>query len=213
MPVRHPSPDQKFMVCIDGLDPVVAAPACSGVTVSGALKKVRPMAGEERLVIMGCEGSGLVASTVATGPGVANVPAFDIDGAKPEAAGAVAAGILDVSGSDGLERPRDANGGGVRAVIDPVVAGNTSSIGIASPIKGVRQVIVGLFGDVIEPPLPWHAASLLGSCTGSLARTCELGAPGKRGAVPRFPVTTRPSADDGAAPDDLRMGRVAGLTA
>jgi len=207
-------PDPKFLVDIGDLDPAAVTPyACSGVTVYSALKKARPVADDEWLVIMGCGGLGLAAIAIAAGLGIVNILACDIDGAKLEAAGSMATGTLDISRADALDRLREVTGGGPRAVVDTVGAQNTSSIGIGSLVKGGRYVIVGLFGGALElplPSLPLRAVSILGSYTGSLAELRELIALVKTGAIPQIPVTTRPLAEVDSALADLREGRVVG---
>jgi len=208
-------PHPKFLVDVEGIDPAVATPyACSGVTVFSALKKALPVGDDEWLVIMGCGGLGLGAVSIAKALNVKNVVACDIDDAKLEAAMAGGASrTVNLSAGDALDQLRDLTGGGPRAVVDTVGAEATSSVGIASLVKGGRYVIVGLFGGELRVPLPsipLRAVSILGSYTGNLAELKELIQLVKDGKVKSIPVATRPLAEVDQTLNDLRDGKIVG---
>ncbi|MBL6600546.1 MAG: alcohol dehydrogenase catalytic domain-containing protein [Alphaproteobacteria bacterium] len=208
-------PHPKFLVDVEGIDPAVATPyACSGVTVFSALKKALPVGDDEWLVIMGCGGLGLGAVSISKALNVKNVVACDINDAKLEAAMAGGASrTVNLSAGDALDQLRDLTGGGPRAVVDTVGAEATSSVGIASLVKGGRYVIVGLFGGELRVPLPsipLRAVSILGSYTGNLAELKELIQLVKDGKVKSIPVATRPLAEVDQTLNDLRDGKIVG---
>jgi propanol-preferring alcohol dehydrogenase len=98
-------------------------------------------------------------------------------------------------------------------VVDTVGAEATSSIGIASLVKGGRYVIVGLFGGEFRvplPSLPLRAISILGSYTGNLEELKELIQLVKDGKVKLIPVATRPLAEVSRTLDNLREGKIVG---
>jgi len=208
-------PHPKFLVDVDGIDPAVATPyACSGVTVYSALKKALPVGDDEWLAVMGCGGLGLGAVAIAKAMGVKNVIACDIDDAKLQAAmDTDASATVNVSADDAQQQLAAATGGGPRAVVDTVGAETTSSLGIASLVKGGRYVIVGLFGGELRvplPSLPLRAVSILGSYTGNLAELKELIQLVKDGKVKPIPVATRPLAQVDRTLNDLRDGKIVG---
>src|SRR3954463_15817789 len=117
MTVPHP----RYLLNLDGLDPVTAAPyACSGVTTYSALKKVEANF-DTPIVIFGAGGLGLMALSLLKAMGGKGAIVVDIDARKREAA--MAAGALanvDGKAADALEQLTKAAGGPIRAVIDLV---------------------------------------------------------------------------------------------
>ena len=88
-------PDAKYLIDLDGLDPVAAAPlACSGVTTYGALRKLADVFPEEPIVVIGAGGLGLMCLSILTALGGRGAVVVDIDERKRRAAldcGALAA--------------------------------------------------------------------------------------------------------------------------
>ena len=58
-------PHSKYLLPLEGLDPVAAAPlACSGVTTYSALKKLGPLIREELVLVIGAGGLGLMCFSI-----------------------------------------------------------------------------------------------------------------------------------------------------
>src|SRR5258708_2273420 len=108
MTVPHP----KYLLNLNGLDPVTAAPyACSGVTTYSALKKVENVL-HTPIVIFGAGGLGLMALSLLKAMGGKGAIMGDIDARKREAAEAAGAlATLDRKTADGLEQRQKQAGG------------------------------------------------------------------------------------------------------
>ncbi len=101
MTVPHP----KYLLNLNGLDPVTAAPyACSGVTTYSALKKIENVL-HTPIVIFGAGGLGLMALSLLKAMGGKGAIMVDIDARKREAAEAAGAlATVDGKAADALEQ-------------------------------------------------------------------------------------------------------------
>ena len=117
MTVPHP----KYLLNLNGLDPVTAAPyACSGVTTYSALKKVENVL-HTPIVIFGAGGLGLMALSLLKAMGGKGAIVVDIDARKREAARRPARSRPSTARrADALEQLQKKAGGPIRAVIDLV---------------------------------------------------------------------------------------------
>ena len=187
-------PHPRYLVDLQGLDPVTAAPyACSGLTTYSALKKVAPVLEREPIMIIGAGGLGLMALGLLKAMGGKGAVVVDIDARKREAA--LAAGAP------------------VRAAIDLVGSEQTTALAFDCLPRGGKLVIVGLFGGAAPwslPLIPIKAATIQGSYVGNLAELKELLDLVRRKAVAPIPVSPRPLAQASQALDDLRQGRLVG---
>jgi propanol-preferring alcohol dehydrogenase len=210
MTVPHP----KYLINLNGLDPVTAAPyACSGVTTYSALKKVEKDFNTP-IVIFGAGGLGLMALTLLKAMGGKGAIVVDIDARKREAA--MAAGALatvDGNAPDALEQLPKAAGGPIRAVIDLVGNAATAQLGFDCLSKGGKLVIVGLFGGGAPwalPLIPIKAITIQGSYVGNLRETKELLDLVRTKKIAPIPVTTMPLAQANQALLDLQKGKLVG---
>ncbi len=210
MTVPHP----KYLINLNGLDPVTAAPyACSGVTTYSALKKVEKDFNTP-IVIFGAGGLGLMALTLLKAMGGKGAIVVDIDARKREAA--MAAGALatvDGKAPDALEQLIKAAGGPIRAVIDLVGNAATTQLGFDCLSKGGKLVIVGLFGGGAPwalPLIPIKAITIQGSYVGNLRETQELLDLVREKKIGPIPVTPMPLAKANEALIDLQKGRLVG---
>src|SRR3954469_22631040 len=194
MTVPHP----RYLLNLDGLDPVTAAPyACSGVTTYSALKKVEASF-DTPIVIFGAGGLGLMALALLKAMGGKGAIVVDIDARKREAAekaGALA--TVDGAAPDALEQLARKAGGPIRAVIDLVGNAKTTQLGFDCLTKGGKLVIVGLFGGGATwalPLIPIKAVTIQGSYVGNLRETQELLDLVRSKKIAPIPVTPMPLA-------------------
>jgi len=210
MIVPHP----KYLIDLNGLDPVTAAPyACSGVTTYSALKKVES-AFDSPIVIFGAGGLGLMALALLKAMGGKGAIVVDIDAKKREAAekaGALA--TVDGKAPDALAQLTKQAGEPIRAVIDLVGNASTSQLAFDCLGKGGKLVIVGLFGGGAPwalPLIPMRAITIQGSYVGNLRETRELLDLVRARNIPPIPVIPMPLAQADQALHDLQAGRLVG---
>src|SRR6266581_1159770 len=210
MTVPHP----KYLLNLNGLDPVTAAPyACSGVTTYSALKKIENVL-HTPIVIFGAGGLGLMALSLLKAMGGKGAVVVDVAARKSEAAEA-ADGIATVDGKapDALEQLQKKAGGPIRAVIDLVGNPQTTQLGFDCLAKGGKLVIVGLFGGGATwalPLIPIKAVTIQGSYVGNLRETQELLDLVRTKKIAPIPVTTMPLAKANEALTDLQKGKLVG---
>ncbi|MSP67749.1 MAG: zinc-binding dehydrogenase [Alphaproteobacteria bacterium] len=208
-------PHPQYLIEFGTTPPALAATyACSGLTAYAALRKAGRLTAEDWLLVIGCGGVGLSAINLAKLVSPARVVAADIDPGKRQAAlAAGATEAIDNGDKDAMRSLRKISGGGVAAAIDFVGAPKTSRFGVDALRKGGTHVVVGLYGDVLEVPLPYFPFKLMtirGSLVGTLEEMRELMALVRAGKVPPIPIATRPLAEVNQVLDDLERGRVVG---
>jgi alcohol dehydrogenase, propanol-preferring len=208
-------PHPKYLIELDGLDPVSAAPyACSGVTTYGALQKLSDVYPAEPIVVIGAGGLGLMCLSILKALGGKGAVVVDIDERKRRAAlecGALAA--VDGKDPHAITEIARAAQGPVRGVVDLVGSPETAALGFDLLPKGGKLVIVGLFGGGAPwalPLIPIKAATIQGSYVGNLQELRELVELARTGAVPAIPITRRPLEEASAALEDLREGKLVG---
>ncbi len=210
MTVPHP----KYLLDLQGLDPVTAAPyACSGVTTYSALKKVEKDFATP-IVIFGAGGLGLMALSLLKALGGKGAIVVDIDARKREAAEAAGAlATVDGKAPDAPEQLARKAGEPIRAVIDLVGNAATAQLGFDCLTKGGKLVMVGLFGGGAPwalPLIPIKAVTIQGSYVGNLRETQELLDLVRAKKIPPIPVTPMPLARANDALLDLQKGRLVG---
>jgi len=208
-------PNSKYLLPLDGLDPVLVAPyACSGVTTYSALKKLGAVIKDEPVLVIGAGGLGLMCVTILKAMGGKGAVVVDID-AKRRAAALEAGALAAVDGGapDALAQVNAALGGPCWAAIDLVGSPETAALGFDALGKGGKLVMVGLFGGAAPWPLPFipmKAATIEGNYTGNLAETRELLDLVRTGAIPQIPIHTRPLSQATETLEDLKAGRIVG---
>lgn len=208
-------PDARYLIDLGDLDPVMAAPlVCSGLTTWSALKKAGPALREERIVIFGAGGLGLMALNLLRLIDAPGAVVLEPDAAKREAAKAAGAiDAIDPRAPDAMAQVRAAIGQPVRFVLDLVGSGESATLGVELLDKTGKMVVVGLLGGAMQlsvPLLPMRAITLQGSYIGSPSELRELvGLVRERGGL-AVPIDRRPLAQADQALQDLRAGRVIG---
>ena len=172
-------PHSKYLLPLEGLDPVVSAPsACSGVTTYSALKKLGSIIRDEPVPVIGAGGLGLMCVSILKAMGGKGAVVVDIDERRRDAA--IAAGAMAP-----IRRrwPRCAKAH--RRRVQRAVQGRdrsggqplNSSAGVRLACQG-RQAGHGRpvrrCGPWSSPLIPMKAATIEGSYTGNLSETKEL---------------------------------------
>jgi D-arabinose 1-dehydrogenase-like Zn-dependent alcohol dehydrogenase len=208
-------PHPRYLIPLGDLSPAEAAPyACSGVTTFGALRKLAGIIEERPIVVIGAGGLGLMCLTLLRTMAAKGAVVVDIDAKKRQAA--LAAGALaavDGAAPDAAAQVAAGVGGSVLGVIDYVGASGTARFGFDLLAKGGKLVIVGLFGGELTlplPPIPMRAVTIQGSYVGNLQELKDLMALVNRAKIARIPITTRPQSEADAALQDLRSGNTVG---
>jgi alcohol dehydrogenase/propanol-preferring alcohol dehydrogenase len=208
-------PHSRYLLPLDGLDPVVAAPfACSGVTTYSALKKLKAILGEERILVIGAGGLGLILISILKAMGGKGAVVVDIDASRRAAAlKAGASAVIDGAAPDALKQVLEIFGGPCWGAIDLVGSPSTATLSFDALAKGGKLVMVGLFGGAAPwalPLIPMKAITIEGSYTGNLEETRELLDILRTGAIAPIPMETRPLSAATQSLEDLKAGRVVG---
>ncbi|WP_367066999.1 alcohol dehydrogenase [Oryzisolibacter sp. LB2S] len=191
-------PKSRYLVDIGDMSPVHAAPyACSGLTTYSAIRKFAPaVLADEKIVIFGAGGLGLMAVMLVKALGGAGTLVVDPDESKHGAALA--------AGADAAFNPRSetfmadikrAAGGAVWAVMDCVGSSQTVQAAIDMMAKGGHLVQIGLFGghvDIPTPFMPLRATTYQGTYVGNLRELQELIALAREKHLPPVPTTCMP---------------------
>jgi D-arabinose 1-dehydrogenase-like Zn-dependent alcohol dehydrogenase len=208
-------PHPRYLIEYGATDPALAAACmCSGLTAFSALRKIGPLDGAERVLLIGCGGVGMMGIRFAKAVlGQAPMVA-DIDAARLEAARACGAGVTyDATDPGTPERIRKDTGTGPAAVVDFV--GSEPSFALANRVvrRGGRIIVVGLFGGALQLPLPLiplRGLSIVGSNTGTLGEAIEMMALVRAGRIEPIPLTRRPLTEAESALSSLQHGKVTG---
>ena len=208
-------PDARYLVPLDGLDPVKAAPLnCSGLTTYSALGKFGADLSRHMLVVMGAGGLGLMALGLMGMMGAKGAVVVEPDPAKRAAAlKAGAAAAVDPGAEDAAAQIRKAAGGTVHIVLDLVGSGSSLDLGIELLARGGKVVVVGLLGGDVTIPVPYipmRAITIQGSYVGTLEELRALVDLVKAHGLPDVPIECRPFAEAGRSLSDLRAGKVVG---
>ena len=208
-------PDRKYLLPLEGLDPLSAAPyACAGLTTYSALKKAGGLIHEEPIVLIGAGGLGLMALHLLRAMGGKGAVVVDIQPAKREAA--LRAGALetvDPGAADALQQLIAKVGGAPRAVIDFVGSESTTSLGFKALAKGGKLICVGLFGGAAPWALPviaMRAITIQGNYVGTLAELSELLELVRSRNVPSIPIVHTTLEQASSTLDALRRGQIEG---
>lgn len=188
-------PRARYLVDIGTLSPERAAPyACSGLTTYSALQKFKPgVFAEEKLVLFGAGGLGLMAITIARALGCPGVIVAEPDAGKHAAALAAGAeAVLDPQAEDFVRQAKKAAGGAVWMVLDCVGSSQTVAQGMGMLTKGGHLVQVGLYGghiDLPTPSQPLRAVTYQGAYVGNQRELEELIALVQKHDLPQVPTT------------------------
>jgi len=208
-------PHPRYLIDLKGLDPVAAAPlSCSGLTTYSALKKAGKRLFENRILLIGAGGLGLMALNLLERMGGKGAVVLETDPARRAAAlkaGAVAA--IDPRADKLDEQVRAAMGGPIHFALDLVGSGETTGFAFNILDKGGKLVVVGLFGGAMQLPvplLPSRVLTIQGSYIGSPRELRELVALVQGKPDLAVPLDIRPLSSADSALTDLRKGNVVG---
>ena len=209
-------PNSKYLLPLDGLDPVAVAPyACSGVTTYSALKKLGSVIKEEPVLVIGAGGLGLMCVTILKAMGGKGAVVVDID-AKRRAAALEAGALAAIDGSapgragagpGGARRPWL---GGDRPCRQPPDRGARLRLARQGrqddhgrPVRRLRALVAAAHSDE-----GGDDRGQLHRQSGRDARTCSTSCAPAR--APKIPIRTRPLSEATEALEDLKAGRIVG---
>lgn len=208
-------PDQKYLLDRTGVTPGLAATyMCSGLTAYSALKRIGEPGPDDKVVIVGCGGVGMMGIQFARALLSSAPLAADVDPGKLQAAqGAGAAAVYNPKDEDAIKQVIADTNGGAYAAIDFV--GSESSLAFASSVvrKGGQVVVVGLFGGGFAMPIPMfpmRALTIGGSFVGSPQEASDMMELVRAGKVDPIPVEQRSMDKATQSLEDLRQGSVLG---
>ncbi len=209
-------PQARYLVDIGDMPAAQAAPyACSGLTTYSALCKINPQVlRDEKVVIFGAGGLGLMATMLVKAMGGAGVIVIDPDTHKHAAALQAGADAVFSPHNQGLiAAVQQAAGGAVWAIVDCVGSSQTVQTGIDLLTKGGHLVQIGLFGGHIDLPTPLMALRALhyqGTYVGNLRELQELMQLVKEKNLPPLPTTCLPLSKAFTALLALEQGQAVG---
>lgn len=207
-------PNFKYLVPADDLDLDYLAPlVCSGITAYNAVKKAN-LKPDERLLIIGAGGLGLMAVQLAKALFKPEVIVADIRESSLEEAERLGADYTINATKANLveEVKRFTNGQGVHTVIDFVNTSDTSLMGFSCLRRGGKMILVGLHGEYskfVLPLIPLRAISIIGVYTGNLKDLAEVVSLQKKGIIKTI-IQRRRLLEINEAIRDLREGKVTG---
>ncbi|NIJ43079.1 D-arabinose 1-dehydrogenase-like Zn-dependent alcohol dehydrogenase [Parvibaculum indicum] len=208
-------PHPRYLLDYEGVqDGLAATYMCSGLTAYSAMKKIGELTDEERVLVVGLGGVGMMGLQFAKAMFPAAPLAADVDENKLQSAkGSGAHEVYNPKDEDALKKLLADTDGGVPAAVDFV--GSEASLKFAQGAvrKGGKVIVVGLFGGGFSMPIPMfpmRAISIGGSYVGSLSETHEMMDLVKAGKIDPIPVAERPLSEASKSLDDLREGHVMG---
>lgn len=208
-------PDSKYLLDFNGISaPFAATCMCSGLTAFSALNKVGPMATDDKILIIGLGGVGMMGLQFAKALFEQDILVADISDDKLALAKEFgAAACYNTSEAQALKQLRKDTGGDVCAVVDFVGSEATFAFANSAIRKGGTIIVTGLFGGAMSMPLPMfplRALTITGSYVGSLAEAKQMLALVKGGKVAPIPIEQRPMVAANETLDDLRQGNIIG---
>lgn len=208
-------PHPRYLIDYQGVPAGLAATyMCSGLTAYSALKKGEGLGPEERPLIVGLGGVGMMGLQFAKAMFEAAPLGADIDNNKLQAAkGAGAHEVYNSREPDAIKKLMADTGGGVPFAVDFVGSEASMAFATSAVRKGGKVVVVGLFGGGFQMPIPlfpMRALGIIGSYVGSLQETHEMMELVKAGKIDPIPVVERPLGEASKSLDDLRTGGVLG---
>jgi D-arabinose 1-dehydrogenase-like Zn-dependent alcohol dehydrogenase len=208
-------PHPRYLIDYTGVSQGLAATyMCSGLTAFSAMKKLGDVSPEERVLVVGLGGVGMMGLQFAKAMFASAPLGADVDPQKLQAAkGAGAHEVYNPKDPEALKKLLADTNGGVPAAVDFVGSEASLKFATGAVRKGGQVVVVGLFGGGFSMPIPMfpmRAISIGGSYVGSLAETLEMMDLVKAGKIDPIPVQERPLSDASKTLDDLRQGHVLG---
>lgn len=208
-------PHSRYLIEYDGVPEGLAATyMCSGLTAFGALKKLGDVPKEDRILIVGAGGVGMMAVQFAKVLFDNPILVADVNPAAREAAEkAGAAATYDPKDPGAVKKLIADTKGGVYGAVDFVGAEGSLNFAVGALRKGGRAIVVGLFGGKFEMPIPmfpFREISIGGSVVATLKQTHEMMELVRQNKVAPIPVQTRPLSEAWQTLEDLRQGKIVG---
>ncbi len=207
-------PHSRYLVPLDGLDPVESAPLVdAALTPYRAIKSALPKLGADATaVVLGVGGLGQFAVQLLRAVTDTRVIAVDTDDAKLARATEYGVEITVKSGPETASMIREhTNGEGAEVVFDLVGSDETLALAAQLVAKGGRIALIGLAGGTLAYSalgLPWEA-EVASSAWGSRDELAEVLSLAREGRI-QSRVQTYQLQQVNDALSDLRAGKVDG---
>jgi D-arabinose 1-dehydrogenase-like Zn-dependent alcohol dehydrogenase len=208
-------PHPRYLIDAGNIEPAWAATlACSGLSAYSAVSKLKPIAPDEWVAVIGAGGLGLSAIAMLRAWGHERIISLDIGGAKLEAARAAGAvATLNCREVGCTERLKDISGGALFGAVDFVGSGETAQLALGALRKGGKLILVGLFGGEIPLSIGQtilRAITVQGSHLGSVAELRAVVGLARAGKLKPMPIEMRPLSEVSRTLDQLKAGTIVG---
>ena len=211
-------PDQKYLHEAGDIEPHLAGSyACSGLTAYSALKKGLPYSSDNKAIILGVGGVGMMGLQIAKSAFNVNPIVIDVDDEKLEIALSNGASkAFNSTKEESLMEILEHTEGGAMTLIDFV--GSELSVGFGTNLlaKGGKYIIVGLYGGELKMPLPLipiMERTIQGSYVGSPGDMQELMELVRANKIDPIPVEKRNASEAYQTLLDLKDGKIIGRAA
>ena len=188
--------------------------ACSGLTAYSALKKGAPYLADNKVMIIGAGGVGMMALQIAKAAFNCKPIVVDINDEKLNVALENGASAVFNSTKDNvMQEIIEFTGGGALNAIDFVGSELSVNFAINLLAKGGKYVIVGLHGGELKLPLPLipiMERDIQGSYVGSPSDMSELMEFVRNNKIDPIPVQVRSISEASKTLEDLKNGNIVG---
>lgn len=208
-------PHPRYLVDAGGLDPAWAATlSCSGLSAYSAVLKLKPIARDEWVAVVGAGGLGLSAVGFLRALGHERIVSIDMNDAKLSAAiAAGAAAALNSTDAGAPEKLKEITAGALYGAVDFVGTAETANLALGALRKGGKLILVGLFGGEIRLSVGetiLRAVTVQGSHLGSVEELRAVVALAREGKIKPIPIQTRPLSEVSRTLDELKAGKIVG---
>jgi D-arabinose 1-dehydrogenase-like Zn-dependent alcohol dehydrogenase len=208
-------PHPRYLIDASDIDPVWAATlSCSGLSTYSAVSKLKPIARDEWVAVLGAGGLGLSAIGMLRALGHERIVAVDIDSKKLNAAEtAGAAATLNGRESGAIAQLKQITSGVLFGAVDFVGSSETAQFALSALRKGGKLILVGLFGGEIPLSIAGtilRATTVQGSHLGSVEELKAVVTLAREGKIKPIPIQTRPLAEVSRTLDELKAGGIVG---
>ncbi len=208
-------PHERYCLNADGIDPGLASTyMCSGITAYSALKYLKKFSPDDKLLIVGLGGVGMMGLQFALAMFDCPILVADLDESKLKTACDMGAHkAYNPKDPKAIKQVLADTNGGAGGIVDFVGAEGSLNFANAVIQRGGEIKVVGLFGGMFKSPIPLfplRGVGITGSMTGNLADTIEMLEIVKSGKVKPIPLELRDMCAASHTLTELREGKILG---